>query len=51
MEANQLYETLVGLMNSEQLVTFLREYNISVHPILLDLFKMEELQIEKDVKI
>ena len=48
-EANQPDKTPVGLMNGEQLVTLLMEYNIGVRRMSHDLFELEELPIEKDV--
>ncbi|MBN2642084.1 MAG: restriction endonuclease [Victivallales bacterium] len=42
-EANQPDKTPVGLMNGEQLVTLLMEYNIGVRRMSHDLFELEEL--------
>ncbi len=50
-EASQPDKTPVGLMNGEQLVTLLMEYNIGVRRMSHDLFELEELPIEKDMKI
>jgi restriction system protein len=50
-EANQPDKTPVGLMNGDQLVTLLMEYNIGVRRMSHDLFELEELPIEKDLKI
>ena len=47
-EANQPDKTPVGLMNGEQLVTLLMEYNIGVRRMSHDLFELEELVIEED---
>ena len=48
-EANQPDKTPVGLMNGEQLVTLLMEYNIGVRRMSHDLFELEKLPInEKD---
>jgi restriction system protein len=44
-EANQPDKTPVGLMNGEQLVTLLMEYNIGVRRMSHDLFELEELPI------
>jgi restriction system protein len=44
-EANQLKKTPVALMNGEQLVTLLMEYNIGVRRMPHDLFELEELPI------
>ena len=44
-EANQSDKTPVGLMNGEQLVTLLMEYNIGVRRMSHDLFELEELPI------
>jgi len=50
-EANQPDKTPVGLMNGEQLVTLLMEYNIGVRRMSHDLFELEELSItEKEYK-
>ncbi|MDH3348119.1 MAG: HTH domain-containing protein [Desulfobulbaceae bacterium] len=46
-EANQPDKTPVGLMNGEQLVTLLMEYNIGVRRMSHDLFELEEQPIEK----
>ncbi len=46
-EANQPDKKPVGLMNGEQLVTLLMEYNIGVRRMSHDLFEIEELPIEK----
>ena len=46
-EANQPDKTPVGLMNGEQLVILLMEYNIGVRRMSHDLFELEELPIEK----
>ena len=49
-EANQPDKTPVGLMNGEQLVSLLMEYNIGVRRMPHDLFELEELPIaEKEV--
>jgi len=42
-EANQADKTPVGLMNGEQLVTLLMEYNVGVRRMSHDLFELEEL--------
>lgn len=42
---NQPDKTPVGLMNGEQLVTLLMEYNIGVRRMSHDLFELEELPI------
>lgn len=52
-EANQPDKTPVGLMNGEQLVTLLMEYNIGVRRMSHDLFELEELPItekENDIE-
>ena len=46
-EANQADKTPVGLMNGEQLVTLLMEYNIGVRRMSHDLFELEELVASK----
>jgi restriction system protein len=46
-EANQPDKTPVALMNGEQLVTLLMEYNIGVRRMSHDLFELEELPIGK----
>lgn len=51
-EANQPDKTPVGLMNGEQLVALLMEYNIGVRRMSHDLFELEELPIaEKENEI
>ncbi len=47
-EATQQDKTPVGLMNGEQLVTLLMEYNIGVRRISHDLFALDELPILKN---
>ena len=44
-EANQSDKTPVGLMNGEQLVSLLMEYNIGVRRMSHDLFELEEIPI------
>lgn len=44
-EANQPDKTPVGLMNAEQMVTLLMEYNIGVRRMSHDLYELEELPI------
>ncbi len=47
-EANQPDKTPVGLMDGEQLVSLLMEYDIGVRRISHDLFELKELPTEKE---